>query len=119
MVDEDARSFDLVQAARKAARAAGASPESLQRESEALHHAVEVPLETARLARHAEERLSEIAPKVKPTIASDLLSARALLRAAREGALANIAVNVEDLRKGSESVETYQAEVERLSRPVP
>jgi glutamate formiminotransferase/formiminotetrahydrofolate cyclodeaminase len=97
LVDADSDAFESVRAARRARKASPDDPAASAGVGAALRKAAEVPLETAGQAREALVLLAEVAPLIKPTIASDLTSARALLRAAVEGALANVAFNLADL----------------------
>ena len=97
LVDEDARAYDATIAARRAAKATP-GPEADGSVVAATRHAAEVPLETARLAGACAADMAAIAAEVRPVMRSDCSTAVALLRAAQESALANVAVNVEELR---------------------
>jgi len=77
----------------------------------ALAAAARVPLETATLAREALTLAGEVGPLCWPAVTSDLTTARALLSAALDGALANVAANLSEV-EGAEraAIETaYQA----------
>ena len=94
-VDADATAYEAVRAARKRAKEAPGTEAAGV--AAALRTAAEVPLETARTARHSATLLGSVRGKVKATVASDLTTALALLRAAVDGALANVEINLQDL----------------------
>ena len=118
LMDEDARSYDAVRAARKTRKERPEAPESQAGFLKAVRGAAEVPLETARLAVDSSDRLGAVRAKTRTLLASDFVSAIALFRAAAEGALANVSINLEDLKAAGESIDLLAAEVERL-RPKP
>lgn len=113
-VDDDTDAFEALRAARKALKAAPADPSALEAHRNAIQRATEVPLATARLAHTSSERLSQIRPKVRASIASDLTTAIALLEAARTGALANVAINLPDLEGAGADVGPIRAEARSL-----
>jgi glutamate formiminotransferase / formiminotetrahydrofolate cyclodeaminase len=80
---------------------------------EALRHASEVPLGVAMLATEVLRELAAVAGKSRPALASDLVTAQALLRAAREGALANVEANLKDLLAAGAPTGDLEAEVAR------
>ncbi len=96
-IDEDAASFEAVRAARRKMKEAPSDAAARREWEQALRHAAEVPLATAQQVRDAAKVLEAIRPRVKATIASDLTTALALLAAAAEGALANVAINLAEL----------------------
>jgi glutamate formiminotransferase/formiminotetrahydrofolate cyclodeaminase len=103
-VDDDPRAYDLVRARRPRAKGGPATPEEQAAYRDALLEAAKVPLSIARACRSGQERLQSLAPRVKPVMLSDLTTARALLRAGLEGALANAEINLrtlEDLGEGA------------------
>ena len=58
--------------------------------------------------------------RMNPNLGSDLVTSLALLRAARDGALANVAINLDDLREAGLPIGDLTAEVEQLrSEPTP
>ena len=114
LMDEDAASYDAVRAARKARKERPDAPESQAGFLQAVHGAAEVPLETARLSVDSSSRLDAVRTKTRAMLASDLVSAIALFRAAAEGALANVSINLEDLQAAGEPIEALATEVERL-----
>lgn len=99
-IDTDSASYEAVRAARRARKEAPeGDPAALGAFEAALRRSAAVPLETARAAGRAIALLERIRPRVKPSIASDHVTALALLRAAREGAAANVAINLEELER--------------------
>lgn len=94
-VERDAEAFRAVMAAYRLPREQRAEPVQ-----QALQQATAVPLEVYERAGEAVlllERLREAAPS---KLASDVTSALALARAAREGARANVEINLEGLADG-------------------
>ena len=94
-VDEDTESYDSVGQAYKLPKATdeekAARTDAIQK---ALQGACEVPLKVARAASEAAQ-LAEIAlKKSNPNVASDARVARLLADAAREGAIANVEINI-------------------------
>ena len=104
-IDEDSRAFEAVRTARKALKAEPLNVSLKESWVAALRRSAEVPLATAREARAVSDRLQGLRPRIKPTIASDLTTAVALLDAAVVGALANVEINVAELRAAGVSVE--------------
>ncbi len=115
LVDEDAAAYEMVRATRRQLRETAETPGSSSSYRDALRQAAEVPLETARLARRLTERLEAVRSETKTALGSDLVSALALLRGAAEGALANVAINLDDLREAGLPVADLASEMERLS----
>ena len=114
LIEEDARSYEAVRAARKARKAQpGAAPTEAAYLS-ALRGAAMVPLETARLSEELAVRLESVRGRTRAALASDLATALALFRAATEGALANVAVNLDDLKSAGEPTAEVEAELARL-----
>ncbi len=114
LVDADARSYEAVRAARRALRPDPTNGE-LQRAWEgALRRAAEVPLDTARLASRVRKLLETHRAATNTAVGSDLVTALSLLRSAQEGALANVATNLEELVAKGLTVGDLTAELERL-----
>jgi glutamate formiminotransferase/formiminotetrahydrofolate cyclodeaminase len=113
-VDEDAQAYADTVVARRATKA-NPGPETEQAWTTAIRHAAEVPLETARLAWACAKDLREAADRVRPTMKSDWTVALTLLNAAREGALANVLINLDDLRERAAEVAGFEAAVRQLS----
>jgi glutamate formiminotransferase / formiminotetrahydrofolate cyclodeaminase len=118
-IDEDAESFEAVRAARRHRKEHPDDVAVRETWERALRRSAEVPLATARRARAVAERLERVRPKIKPTIASDLTTALALLRAGVDGALANVAINLEDLAKANLPRDDLAAELARLRASAP
>ncbi len=114
--EEDGASYEAVRGARRARKGAPDDPALRAGERAALRHATLVPLETARRAARVLELLGERGPSTKPALGSDLTTARALLEAARAGALANARVNRDDLRATGEPTEEIDAQISALER---
>lgn len=113
LVQRDSESYDAVRNARRA-RKASPGPDADRAYVEALQGAAEVPLTTARLATELAHLVVQVRPRTKPALGSDLTTAVALFRAASEGALANVDINLIDLRTAHVATETLEAEVARL-----
>jgi glutamate formiminotransferase len=117
LADEDARSYDAVRAAKKARKERPNDPGAQAGYIAAVKGAAEVPLETARRAVELAQRLDSVRTRTKTALGSDLVTSLALFRAAAEGALANVAINLEDLKAAGQSTEAFEAEVARLKPP--
>jgi formiminotetrahydrofolate cyclodeaminase len=97
-IDEDAASYDAVAQAYKQAKTAAGGDGLV---TEALKGATRVPLGVAERAREVGRIVEGLGPITNPNMASDLTVARALARAAVEGALANVEINLESLKDES------------------
>ena len=93
-VDADAQSYKAVMAAYKAARTPGGDQNAV---SAAMKAATSVPLAVAERAREVEQLAIRLGPITNPVMASDLTVARVLARAALEGALSNVEINLKSL----------------------
>jgi glutamate formiminotransferase/formiminotetrahydrofolate cyclodeaminase len=93
-IDADAASYDAVVKAYKQAKG---DPGQNRAVTEALHHATMVPLGVAESAREVAQIADALAPITNPRMGSDLAVSKALARAALEGALANVEINLEAL----------------------
>ena len=101
-IDEDAASYDEVMAAYKARKSGGA----VELVDDALKGAVRVPFRVAEKSREVFMLADALATKTNPNMASDLVVAKSLARAAVEGALANVEINlisIEDADFAAES----------------
>ena len=116
LAEDDARSYDNVRAARKRQKERPGDSTVSADVVAALRGAAAVPLETARRARELATALSAVRSRTNPQLVSDLATSLALFRAAAEGALANVGINLEDLRKAGEPVGEIEAEVARLAQ---
>jgi len=114
LVTEDSASYEAVRAARRRRKEHPGDRDAEAAYRTALHGAVAVPLETARLGQELSVQLESVRSRTKAALGSDLTTALALFRAATEGALANVAINLSDLATLGESTAEVTAEVERL-----
>jgi glutamate formiminotransferase len=101
-IDADAASYQAVVAAYKAQKTA--TPEAgAAGVAKALRGAASIPLQVARAAAEVAAMAESLRAKTNPKAASDLTVAIALARAAAEGALANVEINVESMEAGAEA----------------
>jgi glutamate formiminotransferase / formiminotetrahydrofolate cyclodeaminase len=114
LADEDARSYDAVRQTKKARKEHPNDPAAQEAYLRAVRGAAEVPLETARRAGELSHRLEGVRARTRAALASDLVTALALFRAATEGALANVSINLEDLKAAGQPIDAFEAEVARL-----
>jgi glutamate formiminotransferase / formiminotetrahydrofolate cyclodeaminase len=115
--EADSAAYEAVRAARRLRKERAGDPTVEERYRAALTRAADVPLETARSAKELADRFSAAGPSTKPALASDLTTAIALLAAAREGALANVAANLPDLRAAGVSTDRWTEAIDRLRPP--
>jgi len=94
-IDADAEAFNSVMAAYKKAKESSEGNELI---GAALKHATSVPLGVAECAQQVLAIAESLRPVTNPSMKSDLVTAAALARAAIEGALANVEVNLESLK---------------------
>ncbi len=118
-IGADARSFEAVGAARRALRASPEDAAARAAWGAALRAAAEVPLATAVEATAVGRLLEEHRARVKPALESDRTTALALLRAAHQGALANVATNVEELARAGFPAEELRAAWARAAQAAP
>jgi glutamate formiminotransferase / formiminotetrahydrofolate cyclodeaminase len=95
-VDADAESYQLVMKAYKAAKDATDGGTEV---GAALRQAALVPLGVAENAAEVGRIAEALRPITNPKMSSDLTTAIALARAAVEGALANVDINLESMRQ--------------------
>jgi len=94
-IDADAESYNSVMAAYKKARESAAADGIID---SALKQATSVPLRVAERAKQILSIVERLRPVTNPNMKSDLTTAAALARAAIEGALANVEINLESLK---------------------
>jgi glutamate formiminotransferase len=94
-IDADAESYNSVMAAYKKARESSAADGLVDA---ALKQATNVPLNVAERSREVARIAEALFPITNPNMKSDLTTAKALARAAVEGALANVEINLESLK---------------------
>ena len=85
----------------------------------AAEGAARVPLSTATLARRGLDMLDQLRPLASPLVASDVDTAQGLLRAAFDGALANVAINLPDLEPAAQVQLRKAYEALRAAGPRP
>jgi formiminotetrahydrofolate cyclodeaminase len=94
-IDADAESFNEVMAVFKKAKD---HPEAQAEVEAATKKATLVPLVVAERAREARQIIESLRPITNPRMASDLSVGVSLARAAMEGALANVEINLGDIK---------------------
>ncbi|MGC2196653.1 MAG: cyclodeaminase/cyclohydrolase family protein, partial [Terriglobales bacterium] len=94
-VDGDAESYNAVMKAYKQAREAADGDAIIEA---ALKQATSVPLGVAERAREVGRLAEKLGPISNPNMKSDLTTAVALARAAVEGALANVEINLASMK---------------------
>jgi len=110
-IDADAASYDAVMKAYKAAKQSADADGLIDA---ALKQATSVPLRVAERAREVANIAERLKPITNPNMKSDLTTAAALARAAIEGALANVEINLESLKDQGFAAQTRaRAEVVR------
>jgi glutamate formiminotransferase len=97
-IDADAESFNAVMAAFKKAKD---HPEAQAEVEAATKKATVVPLEVAERAREVRQIIESLRPITNPRMASDLTVAVAQANAAIQGALANVEINLGDIKDES------------------
>jgi len=117
LADEDAQSYDGVRTAKKARKEHANDPAYQAAYASALEHSANVPLETARRAVELSRRLAAVGERTRAALKSDLTTSLALFRAAAEGALANVEVNLADLKGAGRPTESFESEIARLRAP--
>jgi glutamate formiminotransferase/formiminotetrahydrofolate cyclodeaminase len=94
-IDADAESYNAVMKAYKQAKESANADGIIDA---ALKDATSVPLRVAEQAREVAGVVEKLRPITNPNMKSDLTTASALARAAIEGALANVEINIESLK---------------------
>jgi glutamate formiminotransferase len=101
-IDADAASYQAVVTAYKAQKTA--TPEAgAAGVAKALRGAASIPLQVAGASAEVAAMAESLRAKTNPKAASDLTVAIALARAAAEGALANVEINIESFEAGAEA----------------
>ena len=105
-IDGDAASYQAVVAAYKAQKTASADQAAAAggQVAAALRGAASVPLQVAECAVELRGLIASLRSRTNPKMASDLTVADSLARAAMEGALANVEINLEAFEAGSEAL---------------
>ena len=104
-IDNDAASYQAVVAAYKAQKTASAEQAGAAagQVAAALRGAASVPLRVAECAVEVRSLIALLRGRTNPRMASDLTVADSLARAAMEGALANVEINLEAFDAGTEA----------------
>jgi len=97
-IDADAESYNVVMKAYKSAKESNDGSTAI---SEALKQATSVPLGVAEKVVDVAKIATTLQPITNPNMKSDLITAIALAKAALEGALANVEINLDSLQKDS------------------
>jgi glutamate formiminotransferase / formiminotetrahydrofolate cyclodeaminase len=111
-IDADAESYNQVMAAYKAAKTA---PNGEALIEAALKGATTVPFETAKMAREVADIVESLGPFTNPNMASDLTVAGSLARAAMQGAVSNVEINLASL-KDATFIQNMRSKVGQLQR---
>jgi glutamate formiminotransferase / formiminotetrahydrofolate cyclodeaminase len=102
-IDADAESYNLVMKAYKAAKESSDGDAAI---SAALKQATRIPLGVAEKVVEVARIATSLRPITNPNMKSDLTTAIALARAALEGALANVDINLDSLKDDAFVTET-------------
>src|SRR5277367_638171 len=94
-IDADAEAYDAVMKAYKQAKESADGDQGIEA---ALKQATSVPLGVAEKAREVAAIAEKLGPMTNPNMKSDLITAKALARAAVEGALANVEINIASIK---------------------
>jgi glutamate formiminotransferase / formiminotetrahydrofolate cyclodeaminase len=104
-IDADAESYNAVMKAYKQARETASGDGTIEA---ALKQATSVPMSVAERAREVADFAAKLEPITNPNMKSDLTTSAALAKAAMEGALANVDINLESLKDAG-----FAAEIKR------
>jgi formiminotetrahydrofolate cyclodeaminase len=112
-IDADAESYNVVMKAYKEAKD---SADGARLINAALEQATSVPLGVAERATEVAQVVSNLRPITNPNMSSDLTTASALAKAAREGALANVDINLGSMKPETAEEQSFADAVrERLA----
>jgi glutamate formiminotransferase / formiminotetrahydrofolate cyclodeaminase len=109
-IDADAESYNVVMKAYKSAKESSNGDAAI---GSALKQATSVPLGVAEKAAEVAEIAGKLRPITNPNMKSDLTTAIALAKAALEGALANVEINLDSLKKDSPKDDGFVAETRK------
>jgi formiminotetrahydrofolate cyclodeaminase len=107
-IDADAESYNVVMKAYKAAKE---SADGARLINSALQQATSVPLRVAEKSAEVARTVETLRPITSPNMSSDLTTATALTRAALEGALANVEINLGSMRAETSGEEEFVREI--------
>jgi glutamate formiminotransferase len=111
-IDADAESYNVVMKAYKAARESSNGGRAI---NDALRQATSVPLGVAERAAEIARLAAGLKPITNPNMKSDLITAVALAGAALEGALANVAINLDSIKPESTEDEAFVSQTRELA----
>jgi formiminotetrahydrofolate cyclodeaminase len=114
LVEEDPKAYTEVQVKRRARREKTGNPSLEAEYITALRHATAVPLEIGQVATRLAVALKAVQSRTRAGVAGDLLVSFALFRAAKDGALAVVAANLNELKSAGQSTADVEAEIARL-----
>jgi formiminotetrahydrofolate cyclodeaminase len=107
-IDADSESYNVVMKAYKAVKeSADGGGKAI---NAALRQAASVPLGVAEKSSEVARIATTLQPITNPNMASDLITAIALSRAALEGALANVQINLDSIKPDSPEDEAFVSE---------
>jgi formiminotetrahydrofolate cyclodeaminase len=113
-IDADAESYNVVMKAYKSAKeSAGNATDGGAAIASALKQATSVPLGVAAKVVEVAEIAAKLRPITSPHMKSDLATAIALAKAALEGALANVEINLDSLKNDSPKDEAFVTETRK------
>jgi glutamate formiminotransferase len=112
-IDADAESYNQVLAAYRQAKTSTDGDDLIEA---AMKGATTVPLETARKAREVAEIVASLRPMTNPNMASDLTVADSLARAAVQGSLANVEINLGSLKDAGFAAEVRSTMARIMSK---
>jgi len=113
-IDADAESYNVVMKAYKSAKeSAGNSNDGGAAIASALKQATSVPLGVAANVVEVAEIAAKLRPITNPNMKSDLVTAIVLAKAALEGALANVEINLDSLKNDSPKEEAFVTETRK------
>ena len=114
-IDADAESYNAVMKAYKAAKD---SADGARVINDALQQATSVPLGVAESAAEVGQIAEMLGSITNPNMSSDLTTARALAKAAIEGALANVSINVDSIKPLTPEDEAFLSEARERAAKV-
>jgi formiminotetrahydrofolate cyclodeaminase len=109
-IDADAESYNVVMKAYKSAKSSSNGDAAI---GSALKQATSIPLGVAEKVVEVAEIATKLKPITNPNMKSDLTTAIALAKAALEGALANVEINLDALKNDSPKDEAFVIETSK------
>ena len=111
-IDADAESYNVVMKAYKSAKSSDGKSDGNANDGDsaigsALKQATSVPLGVAEKVVEVAKIATNLKPITNPNMKSDLTTAIALAKAALEGALANVEINLDSIKKDSPKDESF------------